>query len=75
MGRGVEAAAAPDATLIVLSFIPAKRRMLPRGASAEDIERAFPGWRVREEQSMSTEHMPAPVQKAKPRLYLLKRAG
>jgi cyclopropane fatty-acyl-phospholipid synthase-like methyltransferase len=46
MGREVSAVAAPDATLILDCFAPRRRAPLPRGASREDIERAFPEWRI-----------------------------
>ena len=46
MGREVSAIAAPDATLILDCFAPRRRGPLPRGASQEDIEAAFPGWEV-----------------------------
>lgn len=46
MGREVNAVAAPDATLILDCFSPRRRGPLPRGASRNDIERAFPGWRI-----------------------------
>jgi SAM-dependent methyltransferase len=46
MGREVSAVAAPDATLILDCFAPRRRGPLPRGASRDDVERAFPGWRI-----------------------------
>jgi hypothetical protein len=46
MGREVSAVAAPDATLILDCFAPRRRGPLPRGASRDDVERAFPGWEV-----------------------------
>ena len=45
MGRGVEAVAGPDATLLLLVW-PKSRRPLIRGVSREEIEAAFPGWTV-----------------------------
>lgn len=45
MGRGVEAIARPDATLLLLVW-PRRRRPLIRGASREEIEAAFPGWTI-----------------------------
>lgn len=45
MGRGVEAIAGPDATLLLLVW-PKRRRPLIRGASREEIEAAFPGWTI-----------------------------
>ncbi len=46
MGKEVSAVAAPDATLILDCFAPRRRGPLPRGASREEIERAFPGWQI-----------------------------
>jgi SAM-dependent methyltransferase len=45
MGREVSAAAAPDATVLLLVW-PKRRRPLIRGASRSEVEAAFPGWRV-----------------------------
>jgi cyclopropane fatty-acyl-phospholipid synthase-like methyltransferase len=45
MGRGVEAIAGPDATLLLLVW-PKRRRPLIRGVSREEIEAAFPAWTV-----------------------------
>jgi SAM-dependent methyltransferase len=46
MGRGVDAVAADDATVLLLAWEPRRRGPLPRGASPEEIGRAFPGWDV-----------------------------
>lgn len=46
MGREVGAVAAPDATIILDCFSPGRRGPLPRGASRDEIEAAFPGWEV-----------------------------
>jgi ubiquinone/menaquinone biosynthesis C-methylase UbiE len=46
MGREVTRIAADDATLIVDCFAPRRRGPLPRGASREDVTRAFPGWEI-----------------------------
>jgi cyclopropane fatty-acyl-phospholipid synthase-like methyltransferase len=45
MGRGVEAIAAPDATLLLLVW-PKRRRPLIRGVSRDEIEAAFPAWTI-----------------------------
>jgi len=45
MGRGVNAIAAPDATVLLLAW-PKRRRPLIRGVSRDEIEAAFPGWSV-----------------------------
>ena len=45
MGQEVSAVAAPDATVLLLVW-PKRRRPLIRGASRDEIEAAFPGWKV-----------------------------
>jgi SAM-dependent methyltransferase len=46
MARSVTEVAASDATLILDCFEPRWRGPLPHGASREDVERAFNGWRI-----------------------------
>ncbi len=76
MGRAIGSVAGSDATLILLAFKPgAAPRPLPRGADAESIERAFPGWRVVHTEPAVTDGMPAPLRKATPTLYRVSRAG
>ena len=43
MGKGVEAVAGLDATILLLAW-PKRRRPLIRGVSRDEIETAFPGW-------------------------------
>ena len=45
MGKGVDAIAAEDATVLLLVW-PKRIRPLIRGASREEIEEAFPGWEI-----------------------------
>lgn len=45
MGREISAVAAPDAAVLLLVW-PKRRRPLIRGASQEEIEDAFPGWKI-----------------------------
>jgi SAM-dependent methyltransferase len=45
MGREVDAIAAPDAAVLLLVW-PKRPRPLIRGATREEIEAAFPGWRI-----------------------------
>ena len=45
MGRGVDAVASDDAT-VILTVWPRRRRPLIRGAGADEIQAAFPGWEV-----------------------------
>jgi hypothetical protein len=46
MGRELSAVAGADATLILDCFAPRRRGPLPRGASRDEIERAFPEWEI-----------------------------
>lgn len=73
MGREVSAVAAPGATLVMLAWAPARRRLLPRGASRVDIEAAYPAWKVTDEEAMVGEpRAPKYVRKAEPRFYRLR---
>ena len=45
MGRGIDAVAASDATVYLLCW-PRRRRPLIRGVEREEIEAAFPGWKI-----------------------------
>ena len=45
MGREVSAAAGPNATVLMLAW-PRRRRPLIRGVTRDEIEAAFPGWKV-----------------------------
>jgi Methyltransferase domain len=58
MGNEVSAVAAPDATLILDCFAPRHRGPLPRGASRDDVERAFLGWRITDVEVADTEPDP-----------------
>jgi SAM-dependent methyltransferase len=75
MGREVTAVAAPGATLLMAAWARRRRGPLPRGANRSDIEAAYPGWTVIEEQPY--DHSGAPffkhMRKADPRLYRLRR--
>ena len=71
LGRGVTSLASPTATLLMVCFSPAQRRMLPRGASREDIQRSYPGWRVLDVEAADTTGMPGPLKKTAPQWYRL----
>lgn len=58
VGREVSAAAAPDATLLMLAWAPGRRRPLPRGASREEIVAAFPGWEIIDEEAFDASGLP-----------------
>ncbi|HMJ04187.1 MAG TPA: class I SAM-dependent methyltransferase [Conexibacter sp.] len=55
MGREVSAICAEDATLLIDCFAPRRRGPLPRGAGRSDVERAFPGWEVIDDEQADTE--------------------
>jgi SAM-dependent methyltransferase len=77
MGREVTAAAAPDATLVMVAWAPGRRGPLPRGASRADIEAAYPAWDVIDEEALdlSEARLYRYVKKADPRLYRLRHRG
>lgn len=64
MGRAVDAVAAADATVLLLVW-PRRRRPLIRGASREEIEDAFPGWKI-------TDVIPSNFELPKPLQLLLR---
>jgi SAM-dependent methyltransferase len=73
MGGEVSAVAAPGATMLMLTWEPARRRLLPRGASRGDIEAAYPAWKVIDEDALVDEpRAPKYVRKADPRFYRLR---
>jgi SAM-dependent methyltransferase len=75
MGDEVTAVAAADATLILDCFAPRRRGSLPRGAGREDIERAFPDWRITDVVVADTEPDPlARLLRFDERFYRLRRA-
>ncbi|MDP2480717.1 MAG: methyltransferase domain-containing protein [Candidatus Palauibacterales bacterium] len=75
MGRGVSAVAAPDATLLELVWRPGRRGPLPRGASPEDLEAAFVGWKVMGDDPLDATALPGPLRDADPRCYRLRRVA
>jgi SAM-dependent methyltransferase len=72
-GREATASASPDATLLLLAWAPGRRGPLPRGASREDIQAAFPEWSVADEAAMDVTEAPGYVRRADPRIYRLRR--
>lgn len=46
MGREVDAVATSEASVLLLVWEPKWRGPLPRGATSDEIEAAFPGWTV-----------------------------
>ena len=72
-GHEATAVAAPDATLLLFAIRPGRRGPLPRGASREDIEAAFPGWEVVDEEAADMTGAPWWMRREEPRLYRLRR--
>lgn len=54
MGSELSAICADDATVILDCFAPRRRGPLPRGASRAEVERAFPGWKVADDEAADT---------------------
>lgn len=76
MGREVGAVAAADATVLLDCFAPRRRGPLPRGASQEEVEAAFPGWKVTDVEVADEEPDPiARLFKFDERFYRLTRNG
>ena len=74
MGVEVTAVASTDATLILDCFAPRRRGPLPRGASREDVERAFPEWETTDIEVADTEPDPiARLFRFDERFYRLRR--
>jgi SAM-dependent methyltransferase len=73
VGREVTAVAAPGATLLMYAAAPGHRGPLPRGASREEIEAAYPGWRVIDDDPFDVSAAPGPLRRAHPRWYRLRR--
>jgi SAM-dependent methyltransferase len=74
MGERLTAVATRDATLLLLAFRPGRRPFLPHGASRGDIETAFPGWTITDEEPADVTGMPGPLKQTAPRWYRLRRA-
>ena len=72
-GREVSAVVAGDATLLMYATKPGRRGPLPRGASRVEIEAAYPGWRVIDEEAFDASGLPGPFKRSEPRWYRLRR--
>jgi len=73
VGRGVSRVAADDAVHLMLAWVPGKRGPIPAGMSAEDIERAFAGWKVTDVFPIEATGLPKPLRKVDPKFYRLVR--
>ncbi len=73
VSREVTAVATEDATLLMYAFAPGRRGPLPRGITREEIEQAYGGWIITEEEAFDLTGAPRFVEKAHPRFYSLRR--
>jgi len=73
VGREVSAVAAGDATILMYAFSPGRRGPLPRGLDREEIEAAYGGWQITDEEAFDLAGAPRFVQNARPRFYRLRR--
>jgi SAM-dependent methyltransferase len=73
VGREISALAADDATVLMLAWAPGRRGPLPRGASRLEIEEAFAGWKVTDEEPFDATGLPGPLGSVDPRVYRLRR--
>ena len=73
VAREVSAVATDDATLLMYTFSPGRKGPTPRGLGREEVEAAYAGWRVTDEQPFDASDMPALFGKANPRWYRLRR--
>ena len=71
-GRGVRALANLGATMLVMAWQPGRRGPLPRGASQEEVEAAFPGWSLIDVEAMDVTGAPGYVRRAEPCFYRLR---
>jgi SAM-dependent methyltransferase len=72
-GRGVDALAAEDASLLLMAWSPANRGPLPRGVTRQELEGAFEGWKVVAEEPFDATGLPAPIRRVGPRFFRLRR--
>ena len=62
------------ATVWLLAWKPGHRGPLPRGASSEEIQAAFPEWKLTDEVPLRLpEGAPGYVRRAEPQFYRLRR--
>ena len=61
MGREISAIAADDATVLLDVFAPRRRGPLPRGASQDEVNAAFPDWEITDIEVADTD--PEPIAK------------
>lgn len=74
MGRAVNAVTTDDATMLILAFAPGRRGPIPRGLDRAEIETAYPGWAITDEEVQDA-RLPWFLERlhADPRWYRLRR--
>ncbi len=73
VAREVSAVTTDDATLLMYAFSPGHRGPIPRGLSRQEVEAAYVGWSVVDEQPFDAPGAPALFNKANLRWYRLRR--
>ena len=74
MGEAVTRVAAPGATLVLMAMAPGRRGPGPRGASAEDVARAFGSWRAVHREPAETAGLPRALRGSSPTFHVLERS-
>jgi SAM-dependent methyltransferase len=74
VGKAVDAVAAPDAVMLLLVWARARRGPLPPGATSRDLETAFVGWHIVNEDPYEAK-LPWPLRGINPRWYRMVRSG
>ena len=72
IGREVTAIASPNATIVLLAWAPGRRAPLPRGASRNDIEEAFPAWQLINVEAFDASGLPRLLRNVDPHFYRLR---
>ena len=74
-GREATAVADPGATLLMMAWKPGRRGPLPRGASPEEIQAAFPEWTLIDDEAIDLPSgAPGYVKRAEPRIHRLRHS-
>jgi SAM-dependent methyltransferase len=73
VGREIDAVAAEDASVLLLVWSPGRRGPLPHGMSRVDVEEAFAGWTITDEEPFDATGSPHPLRNTSPRVYRLRR--
>lgn len=73
VGQEIDALASPTASMLLLTWRPARRGPLPSGADEDDILTALPGWQITRTEDYAGD-MPPGLRKAAPRWYRLERS-